>query len=121
MVYEALLLFALLMVAGLVFRVFRDPAVPGAKVFFQAYLFLVLGGYFTWFWTHGGQTVAMKTWRFRVERQDGKPLCFGQAAARYLLAWLSVLLAGIGFAWALFDWDRQFLHDRLAGTRLVRC
>ena len=31
------------------------------------------------------------------------------------------LAAGVlGIAWALIDPDRQFLHDRLAGTRLVR-
>ena len=27
--------------------------------------------------------------------------------------------AVMGFAWALVDRDRQFLHDRLAGTALV--
>ncbi|MFN9122921.1 MAG: RDD family protein, partial [bacterium] len=42
------------------------------------------------------------------------------ALYRYLLAWPSVLAAGAGLAWALVDRDRQFLHDRLAGTRLVR-
>ena len=33
---------------------------------------------------------------------------------------LGLALAGAGFWWALFDRDRQFLHDRLARTRLVR-
>jgi uncharacterized RDD family membrane protein YckC len=27
---------------------------------------------------------------------------------------------GAGFTWAFFDRDRQFLHDRIAGTRIVR-
>jgi uncharacterized RDD family membrane protein YckC len=26
---------------------------------------------------------------------------------------------GVGLWWALFDRDRQFLHDRLAGTRII--
>jgi hypothetical protein len=29
-------------------------------------------------------------------------------------------LGGGGFWWALFDRDGQFLHDRLAGTRIVK-
>lgn len=35
-------------------------------------------------------------------------------------ALLGLLLAGVDFCWPLFDRDRQFLHDRIAGTRLVR-
>ena len=115
LLYEALVLFGVLFVAVLVFMLFRDPHAVGAKVFFQIYLFLVLLWYFTWFWTHGGQTVAMRAWRFRVERIDGKPLRFPQACLRFLLGWLSV----ISILWALFDRDKQFLHDRLARTRLV--
>jgi len=115
MLYEALVLFGVLFVAVLVFMLLRDPSAHGAKPFFQAYIFLVLLWYFTWFWTHGGQTVAMRAWRFRVERIDGTPLRFPQACLRFFLGWLSV----ISILWALFDRDKQFLHDRLAGTRLV--
>ncbi len=115
MLYEVLVMFGVLFVAIMIFMLFRDPRVPGAKLFFQAYLFLVLVWYFTWFWTHGGQTVAMRAWRFRVERRDGQPLRFPQAALRFALAWLSVL----SMLWVFFDRDHQFLHDRLAGTRLV--
>ena len=118
MLYEALVIFGVLFVAIIVFMIFRNPAVPGAKPFFQVYLFLVLAWYFTWFWTHGGQTVAMKAWRFRVERRDGRPLHFPQACGRFVLAWLSILSV-VGILWALFDRDKQFLHDRLAGTRLI--
>ena len=38
---------------------------------------------------------------------------------RYALAWPSLLYLGAGLLWAFFDRDRQFLHDRLSGTRLV--
>ena len=115
MLYEALVLFGVLFVSVLVFMLLRDPGAQGAKPFFQAYIFLVLLGYFTWFWTHGGQTVAMRAWRFRVERADGTPIHFPQACLRFVLGWLSV----VSVLWALFDRDKQFLHDRLAGTRLV--
>jgi uncharacterized RDD family membrane protein YckC len=108
----------------------------------QAFLFVVLGVYFIWFWSHGGQTVAMKAWRIRVLRADGSPLSLTRALARYLLGWLWFLpgllvlwLAGarsaggmlatiaagvIGYA-ALtrLNPDRQFWHDLACGTRLV--
>jgi uncharacterized RDD family membrane protein YckC len=42
------------------------------------------------------------------------------AAIRFVLALTGILFAGIGLWWALIDRDKQFLHDRIAGTRLVR-
>jgi uncharacterized RDD family membrane protein YckC len=42
-----------------------------------------------------------------------------QAVLRYLAAWPSILLFGIGILWFLVDRDKQFLHDRIAGTRIV--
>jgi len=77
-------------------------------------------GYFSWFWTHGGQTVAMRAWRFRVERRDGHPLRFAQAGLRFVLAIFSTLSI-VGLLWAWVDRDKQFLHDRLARTRLMMC
>ena len=118
MLYEALVLGAVLFGAAFVFILRRDPQAPGAMPFFQVYLWLVMLAYFTWFWVHGGQTVAMRAWRFRVERRDGQPLRFPQACLRFALACLSMLSA-VGILWALFDRDKQFLHDHLAGTRLV--
>ena len=94
----------------------RFLASPGVL---WAHLFLVLCVYFTWFWTHGGQTLAMKTWRIRLVAADGGAVSPGQAILRFVLCWPSLLLAGVGLLWALVDRDRQFLHDRLAGTRLT--
>jgi len=143
MVYEAMLLFGVLFISGWLFSTLTQQRhalyLRGAM---ETWLFLVLGVYFTWFWTHGGQTLAMKTWRIRVERANGAPLRFSQALVRYLLAWLwfmpGLLLAWLVgargwmlvlipaanvLAWAMaahLDPNRQFLHDRLARTRLVR-
>jgi len=84
-----------------------------------AHLFLVLLVYSVWFWINGGQTLAMKTWRIRLVTQANHPVRPPQALLRYLLCWPSFALCGVGILWALIDRDRQFLHDRLAGTRLV--
>jgi uncharacterized RDD family membrane protein YckC len=84
-----------------------------------AHLYVVLLAYCVGFWSHGGQTLAMKTWRLRLLARDGRGVRPAQALLRYVLCWPSLGLAGIGVLWALIDRDRQFLHDRLAGTRLV--
>ena len=88
---------------------------------FQAYLAGVAGLYFVWQWAHGGQTLAMKTWRLRLTRANGEPVTARVALARYLLASIGTAALGASYLWPLFDRDRQFLHDRLAGTRIVRC
>lgn len=144
LLYEGVLLFGVLMVAGWLYAGLTQQrhALQG-KHGLQAFLFVVLGIYFVWFWSHGGQTVAMKTWRVRVVRADGTPLTQGRALARYLLAWLwflpalltlyltglsgggeasAVILAGV-LAYAALSRlhpDRQFLHDAACGTRLVQ-
>lgn len=88
---------------------------------FQFYLVALAGLYFVWQWLHGGQTLAMKTWRIRLVTRAGAPLGLRHALARYLFALAGVVLLGLGFLWALVDRERQFLHDRLAGTRIVNC
>lgn len=79
-----------------------------------------MGYYFIWFWTHGGQTLAMQTWKIRVVTVDGNTLDKRKAITRYLIAVIGIMLFGIGILWALIDRDHQFLHDRLAGTRIIR-
>ena len=120
MTYELLLLVAVLFIAGLIFHLmFHDTDSPFFKIVFQLYLLSVAGIDLIWFWTHGGQTLAMQTWKLRVISADGKKISMRQAIARYLFAVTSISFFGCGILWALFDRDRQFLHDRLAGTKII--
>lgn len=121
MVYELLLVTAVLFVVSLPFLyVFGNAETGWRHGLFQGYLAAVLFGYFGTFWRRSGQTLAMKTWRIRLVGPNGTRPTWKQVALRFVLAWAGLLLAGGGFVWALLDRDRQFLHDRLAGTRLVR-
>jgi uncharacterized RDD family membrane protein YckC len=121
MLYESLILVAVLFVASVVFHlVFRDTGSVLFRPAFQLYLLVVAGIYFIWFWTHGGQTLPMQTWKLRVISADGGRLNLKQAFARYLFAVIGIFLLGCGILWALFDRDGLFLHDRLAGTRIVK-
>lgn len=123
MLYEVLLLLGVLSVTFILphvlLGVLAQRSAPPALV--QLHFFLVLLVYFAWFWLNGGQTLAMKTWKLRIVDAAGatrlRPL---QAVLRYLAAWPSVLLFGLGLLWALFDRERLFLHDRVAGTRIVQ-
>ena len=118
--YEALLLAALLLVATFPFLAVFGDSTPGwRRGALQLWVIAVCGAYFVWFWTRGGQTLPMKTWNLKVVREDGAPLGAARAVHRYFLAVLGTLALGLGFAWALVDRDRQFLHDRLAGSLLI--
>jgi uncharacterized RDD family membrane protein YckC len=120
--YETLTTLALLLVGFLIPHMLLGAfaGVLASQRIYAAHIFLLLMVYFVWQWSTGGQTLAMKTWRLRLVTADGAPLRHGQALLRYALAWPSLLFFGAGLLWSLFDRDRQFLHDRLAGTRLVR-
>ena len=118
--YELLIVLAVVFIASLPFSyVFGDATHGWRRHLMQAWVLAVLAAYFTWFWTHGGQTLPMKTWRFRVVRADGAPLTLPRALHRFALALLGFVALGLGFLWAFVDRERLFLHDRLAGTRLV--
>lgn len=118
--YELLILVALWVAAGFLLVGLTQAFDPvWVRPLFQIYLLALTGVYFTWFWTHGGQTLPMKTWRLRLVSPEGGSLGYGLAWSRYVLAVAGVLLFGVGLVWALFDRERQFLHDRLLGTRLV--
>lgn len=142
MLYEAVLLFGIVFFAGLAFALAtqqRNGLVHHNLL--AAWIALVVGAYFVWFWTHGGQTLPMKTWRLRLEAANGRPLSAGHAIVRYALGWLWFLpplalhpLLGLSVpvtlalaaAWivvwagaARLHADRQFPHDRLARTRIV--
>ena len=121
LVYEALLLFALMLLSSLPFVMIAREADPVAtRALFQLYLLLVAAAYFVWQWRRGGQTLAMKTWHMRLVTRDNTPLSLRHATSRFLFAVPGALLLGAGFLWALVDRDGLFLHDRLAGTKIVR-
>jgi uncharacterized RDD family membrane protein YckC len=121
MVYDGLLVFALLLVATFPFVGLTDGVItPATRIILQIYLLFVCATYFVWFWLHGGQTLPMKTWQIRLLTRTGTPAGLGQGILRFSIALLGIACAGFGLLWALWDRDRQFLHDRISGTRLVQ-
>lgn len=115
--YEALLLAAVVLAGAVAFVIVAQGA--GARPVFQLYLVLLIGAYFTWQWRRGGRTLAMRAWRLRLVTSAGGDLGWGHALRRYGYALAGTLFLGAGFLWALVDREGLFLHDRLAGTRII--
>ena len=143
LLYEGVLLFGVLMIAGYLYSSLTQMrhALQGT-LGLQMFLFLILGIYFVWFWSHGGQTVAMKAWHIRLVDRQGQPVGQLRALCRYALCWLwflpalgsvkmlgltggltyaAVVLTGVlaYAALARLDADRQFWHDVVCRTRLI--
>ena len=125
MFYDSLLLLALLMIVTALFLLTTggeaiDPRTqPVLEFIYRLVLLLLIVGFFGVSWTRSGQTLGMATWRLRVEREDGRRLTWGDTLRRLGWALVSLLPAGLGFAWVLIDPERRAWHDRLSRTRVV--
>jgi uncharacterized RDD family membrane protein YckC len=122
LLYEAFLVFAVLFLGSGLFTLIAGAAdTLAARIALQIILVALVGAYFVWCWTRGGQTLPMQAWDLRlVDARDNLPPRVGTAVKRYLVAVAGTLLGAGSFLWALVDRDRLFLHDRIAGTRIVR-
>ena len=119
LVYDSLLLFALLFAATVpVLIVTGGNAVGPNEPAYTAWLLVVSYLYLGWCWTRSGQTLGMRAWRMRVCTREGERLGWRHALARFAAAGVSIGAAGIGLLWVAFDRDRLSLHDRLSGTVL---
>ena len=149
LLYEALLLLALVFITSYLLTPLVSPGstssgslvVPSTagRIISFVSLFMLGAAFFGWSWSEGRRTLPMKTWRLALVTNDGAPLSRRLALVRYVAAWIGPALAVVvyalvapsGFgalAWplvainwlaAFVDPERQFLHDRMAGTRIV--
>ena len=117
LVYDALLLFAVLFAATTPVLLFTGGRAVGPdNPVFTAYLLAVSYAWFGWCWTRSGQTLGMRAWRMRVCTREGARLGWRRSLARFTAALVSIGAAGAGLLWVAFDRDRMSLHDRLSGT-----
>ncbi len=147
--YELLLYAALILVVGFL-TLPLSGAVPGDATLrvpglsTRALSFALVFGagavYFVTCWTGGRRTLPMKTWRLRLVPLGGGIVDGRRAVIRYLAGWIgpsialaafvalrpwnhgayALWLVALNYLWAFVDPDRRFLHDRVAGTRIVR-
>lgn len=119
MLYDALLIVALLFLGTLPFVAVRggEPVAAG-DFLYQLALLLIVYLFFVIYWSRFGRTLGMQSWGLAIETADGNKPDFGQASVRFFAAILSWLPAGLGYWWQLVDNDKLAWHDRLSGTRL---
>lgn len=155
--YDALIVFAIWLLATFIaviplthshtFESFYTQN-PGIKTAYQIVLLALGYAFFGFFWTRGGQTLGMRTWRLRVVCADGAALGWYPALLRYiamLIPWLLLLLSAelfmaprqtpappvaqlvgaivllvalAGFLWPAFDPQRLSWQDHLSRTLL---
>ena len=121
MFYDSILLIAVLFFASL-------PIVIPLSIttehylypFFIAYIYLVGFLFFGWFWTHGGQTLGLKTWRIKLTSDTSNSVSWKQALLRYIASLLCWLSLGIGFIWCYTNRERLAWNDLWSNTRLTR-
>ncbi|ORU90896.1 MAG: hypothetical protein A6F71_08105 [Cycloclasticus sp. symbiont of Poecilosclerida sp. M] len=110
--YDGLLLLALLFFATAILLPFnRGESFEPNTFLFTLYLLVVSFLFYGWFWTHGGQTLGLKTWKCRVKQKNGINLTWKQALTRYLIALVSWACIGVGFIWIFFNKKRCAWHD----------
>lgn len=149
LLYEALLLVAMALVLGFALLPLVSPAGAVDRTltipppFARAMMFCALAAagaiYYGWCWSGGRRTLPQKTWRLRIVAEDGAVVTRKTALLRYAAAWIgpvagviayaalrstgpgryAAVLVATNYAWAFVDRDRQFLHDRIAGTRVA--
>lgn len=141
-VYESMLLFGLIFFSDFVFDVATQSRHALSNRFERSLmLFIVIGCYFIYFWRHGGQTLAMKTWKIKLVDLNNHRISFTQAILRYCLIWMwfipaltitaifdlkqwemiAALTIGL-IAWTMTIYtnkDQQFLHDVISKTRMI--
>ena len=91
------------------------PPIP-----FIAFLALLSLGYAASFTVAGGQTIGKMLTGARVIGDDGRPVDVAGAVLRALGCALVPLTLGLSYGPVILTNDRRALHDRLAGTRVVR-
>ena len=121
MLYDGILILALLFLSTLPFIAARDgePVEAGENLIYRLILALVIYAFFVGFWTRSGRTLGMQSWRLQLQAADGNPPTIAAASVRFFAAILSWLPCGLGFLWQLWDKDGLTWHDRISKTRIV--
>ena len=123
MTYDSFLLVALWFLAtGILVALNGGQALSPLQSQFILFpsIILLTASFYTWFWTHGGQTLGMKTWKIRLVTTEGKAITRHQALIRVLASIPSIACLGIGYMWVFIDKEKCTWHDHLSHTRVVK-
>ena len=95
------------------------PSGEGANL--GSILGVVLGLiYYVYFFTSSGQTLGAKVMGLKLVDGNGGTLSVGSAVVRVIVAYVSGMILGIGYLWMLWDGKKQTLHDKAAGSYVIK-
>lgn len=119
-----LTLFPLAVTLVLAFYVKRRLLEPEVAGFFEyvGYALTLAVIFFNWVYSYVryGQSFGKRFIGLRVVRADGRPIDYQTACLRLFVYILSMLFAGLGFLWMLWDEDQRGLHDKIAKTLVIK-
>lgn len=136
MVYDFLLLFAILLVGtaipSLIFSDMPLTATPGdgevvtdiqqtiSSNILTVYLCTLIFLFYGWFWRRSGQTLGMQVWHLKVVSKDGNKPSWGQCILRCLVGLISIAAGGMGYWWVWLDKDNRSWHDIASSTKVLQ-
>ncbi len=117
MLYDSLLLLAILFLAAAIAIAFNRGEAIEANPLFNLYLLLTVFTFYAWFWHKSGQTLGMRAWKIRIVSEFGGNPSWQISYLRLIFALLSIACFGLGYLWRLFK--PYTWHDRLSQTRVI--
>ena len=119
-VYDIFLIFALLLLGtGVALLINKGQSFGTNHFLFTFYLISIVGFFYCWFWTHGGQTLGMQAWKIKVVTNHLKPLTWAVAIKRFIVSVPSVCFFGLGYLISFFNKNKRSMHDFASGTRVI--
>lgn len=119
MTYDLFLLLATYLVTTFIVVILNQgEAVSAGNPFFLALLAIITFLFYGWFWTHGGQTIGMRSWKVKLHSQTGLAISWQQALLRFLFALVAWLPLGAGFWWQFISSQTQSWPDLFSATYL---
>ncbi len=116
MVYDSLLIFAILFVAVAATIPFNQ-GLAVSPVLVYIFLLAVVYVFYGWFWNRSGQTLGMKVWKIQIVSESGDYPGWSISALRLFFAIFSLACFGMGYWWRMFK--PYTWHDKFSQTRVI--
>ena len=116
MLYDSLLIFAILFVAVGITIPFNQGVVIEPSlvyIFFVIVVFVFYG----WFWNKSGQTLGMRAWNIQIVSEFGGYPSWPTSFLRLVFAMFSIACIGMGYWWRIFK--PYTWHDRFSQTKVI--
>ncbi len=99
---------------------FDEAGLALAAIFAGLFSMAANIAYFTYFYGKFGATPGKMALGLRVVREDGSPITYLRAFARFWADILNTFTFFIGYLLIVFDSEKRALHDHICSTRVIR-